>query len=405
MKIKRFEAPDTRTALAMVKREMGADAVILSNKTLGRPGRNSSGAGVEVLAAMDDDLKALAGRTIRPMPPRDESRSDTADYPFLEPLPKGRYKERRRAGTFSREDASRVSLHHKRAAEESFQSEAQDLRMQFNSLLQEQADPFQRAEAHSGPAAGHAGQHPRPRPAPETIARWRDRLIAQIRIKPLSVDNPKAGPTIVALVGATGVGKTTTAAKLAAWFSLRERKKVTLLSTDCYRIGATDQLRTYARIMRLPCDVALRKKDLGMSVAKHRSQDLIIIDTAGKNPYDLRHIAELREWFAPFPAIKPYLVISATAKKEDLGNMLKTYSPLPLAGLIATKLDETRAYATLCQQMVAAALPVSCLCVGQRVPEDFHMASKSFLAKLFRQGWASVAQELGYGIRQEVCPK
>lgn len=205
----------------------------------------------------------------------------------------------------------------------------------------------------------------------------------------------RPGPTILALVGATGVGKTTTAAKLAAWFSLHGGYKVTLLSMDCYRIGATDQLRTYARIMRIPCELALSKKDLHQAITRHHNRDLIIIDTAGKSPYDKGHIAELRDWFTANNKIEPYLVLSATSKKEDIDTMVKNYGTLSTAGIMLTKLDETRAYAALCQQIVASTLPIACLCTGQRVPEDFLPASKDFLHTLFGQGWAAATAEMG----------
>jgi flagellar biosynthesis protein FlhF len=170
--------------------------------------------------------------------------------------------------------------------------------------------------------------------------------------------------------------------------------KVALLSMDCYRIGATDQLRTYAKIMRLPCEIALRKRDLQAALLRHQDKDLIIIDTAGKSPYDPNHIRELGEWFSLKSGIEPYLILSATCKKEDLQQILATYEPLRVKGLILSKLDETRAYATLCQLLAGAELPISCLCTGQRVPEDFLLASKEFLQTLFGQGWQAASGEL-----------
>jgi flagellar biosynthesis protein FlhF len=223
------------------------------------------------------------------------------------------------------------------------------------------------------------------------LAQWRDQLIERLRAKPLAV-NRRNGPTVIALVGPTGVGKTTTAAKIAAWFSIHQQCRVALLSMDCYRIGATDQLRTYARIMRLPCEVTLRPPDLASALRKHRDKDLIIIDTAGKSPFDPDHVRELSTWFAAGQTIDTYLLVSATAKKEDLQQIIDSYQPLEVNGLIVTKLDETRAYAVLCQQIAASALPVSCLCTGQRVPEDFQPASKDFLRTLFCKGWHAAMQ-------------
>jgi len=194
---------------------------------------------------------------------------------------------------------------------------------------------------------------------------------------------------LIALVGATGVGKTTTAAKMAAWYTLRQGLRVALLSMDCYRIGATDQLRTYAKIMRLPCEIVLRQHDLAKAIGRFQGRDVVIIDTAGKSPYDEAHVQELGDWFAPCPGIEPHLVLSATTKKEDLQTIVKAYAPLSTASLIVTKLDETRAYAGLCQQVVASKLPISYLSTGQRVPDDFVLASKDVLDTLFKEGWAA----------------
>jgi len=233
------------------------------------------------------------------------------------------------------------------------------------------------------------------RPSHQDIARWREQLIEQITVRPPVINRNTKSPAILALVGPTGVGKTTTAAKLAAWYTLREGLKVTLASIDCYRIGATDQLRTYARIMRLPCEIVLRKNEFMKALERHSDQDVIIVDTAGKSPYDKRHVPELGDWFAAVATISPHLVISATSKKEDLACIFETYRPLEPAGVMVAKIDETRAYATLCQQLAATPLPVACLCMGQRVPEDFQMASKEFLKTLFHEGLQAASAQAG----------
>jgi flagellar biosynthesis protein FlhF len=269
-------------------------------------------------------------------------------------------------------------------ARQQIHSEAQDLHIRFANLLKH---PEHKAKKYPSPPGPPAKQKQRGKVDPAEVAVWRDQLIDNILIKePLPLIS-FGGQHIIALVGATGVGKTTTAAKLAALYSLRQGKKVCLLSMDCYRIGATDQLRTYARIMRLPCEIVLRKNELKRAIERHADKDVIIIDTAGKSPYDEGHIQELREWFAPVPGIQPHLVLSATTKKEDILSSLKVYAPLAVNSLVLSKLDETRAYAALCQQVVSSELPISYLCTGQRVPEDFYIASKEFLDKLFKKGW------------------
>ena len=371
MRIKRFEAPDITTAMAMVKAEMGDEAVILATKTIGASHGNIVKKGqetkVEVVAALDYDLESLTD---------DEPKTTPIRPPQPKTKPKKTPVPHRRPATIAIADDKENSTSH---------LEAHDLRMRFAGMLK-QNQPNRKM-----PAAAKSKKTTRP--DPQDVSQWRDKLINQLSISPLPEMASDEGPTIIALVGATGVGKTTTAAKLAAWFSLHQGLSVAMLSMDCYRIGATDQLRTYAKIMRLPCEIVLRKKDMDSAIARHTDKDVIIIDTAGKSPYDQQHINELQDWFGRDKTIHPYLVLSATTKKEDLASTIAGYQPLSVSGLILSKIDETRTYATLCQQVVASQLPVASICTGQRVPEDLMIANKPFLAKLFRRGWDAVVAE------------
>ncbi len=350
MKIKRFEAKDNKTAFALVKKELGEEAVILATRNLDH---GTARARVEVIAAMDYDMETVSDL---PESEKPQKKPETYSYNVV------RARNNRTVKT-------------KPTSTPEIRLEAHELRKRFS-----------RQRQNRGEAEKAGLRQIRKKPSPEDVARWRDSVVEQIEVNPLNLDK-SAGPQVIALVGPTGVGKTTSAAKLAAWFSLRENRRVALLSMDCYRIGATDQLRTYARIMRLPCEIVLRKRDLAGSIAGQRNQDLVIIDTAGKNPYDFEHIDELQTWFASLNNIKPYLVVSATTKKVDLTNILKAYSPLEVNGLVISKVDETRTYASLCQQVAVSGLPVSYLACGQRVPEDFLAASKPYLHTLFKKGW------------------
>lgn len=396
MRIKRFEAPDNQTALKMVKKEMGDEALILATRALTPAERkNGSNVRVEVVAAID------SGSDDKGVPDTEHESNmsgnqNTYDYSIV------------RRGTNRQSDIPQEILAKKYAQEtDSKKTDTPDNPADNTDKnldtkdIQQRLLRFMKKKPDSGTAsaekypAHHTPDRLPEKPSPEAVAKWRDQLIGQIQIKPPQVNNHGHSPAVIALVGATGVGKTTTAAKLAAWYTLREGLKVTLLSMDCYRIGATDQLRTYSRIMRLPCEVALRQKDFANAIKHHHNQDVIIIDTAGKSPYNNSHINELAEWFGPVGGIQPHLVLSATTKKEDMAHSIKSYEPLSAAGIMITKLDETRAYATLCQQIAASSQPVSCLSTGQRVPEDFMMASKEFLDILFREGWNAATAEAG----------
>ena len=390
MRIKRFEAADTQSAMIMVKEELGEDAVILSTRSITDSSGSAKGkARVEVVAAMEYDQEPLV------VPPPEEttgpSPAAVAGYgPSLRSA-KPAVTAKAKTTAFERQLAAQNAQATKSHAEDDrVHFEANDLRARFANFVKRQANAKAELESNA-PAKSSAA--PAKRPDADQVAQWRDTLIGQLPVRPLAI-NSGGTPTIIALTGPTGVGKTTTAAKIAAWYSIHQRRQVALLSMDCYRIGATDQLRTYARIMRLPCEVTLRKKDLTAALSRLADKDLIIIDTAGKSPYDPNHIRELQEWFALAQGIEPHLVLSATSKKEDLQQTLTSYEPLGLKGLILAKLDETRAYAALCQQLAASPFPISCLCTGQRVPEDFLLASREFLQLLFAQGWQAAADAL-----------
>lgn len=407
MRIKRFEASDTYSAMAMVKEELGEDAVILSTRNLpGKSGSARGGPRIEIVAAMEYDPEPEITLPPQESPGKEGRQPKSVGYGYhsvrqTQPKAATRQPAQKQSAPqpgfnsrLSAELSTRTIPAGKAAKSATVQFEANDLRLRFANFLRRQYCAKEELENRttSGQTTGESGRK-NARPDPKQVAQWRDKIIDQLQIAPLSIGISKA-PTVVALIGPTGVGKTTTAAKIAAWYSIHEGMKVALLSMDCYRIGATDQLRTYAKIMRLPCEIALRKKDLQAALLRHQDKDLIIIDTAGKSPYDPNHIRELGEWFSLKSGIEPYLILSATCKKEDLQQILTTYEPLRVKGLILSKLDETRAYATLCQLLAGTALPISCLCTGQRVPEDFLLASREFLQTLFGQGWQAAAGEL-----------
>lgn len=376
MRIKRFEAPDSKTAFALVKKELGEDAVILANKTIDA---GTADQRYEVVAAVDYDLETITATA------DDSGEAAGLREPAMYGYESVRKKEARCLPADRRKTAQPASNR-----EISF--EAHDLRLRFASLLRSKgvSPPVSKRQSAPPAVAAPAATPAAKRPDPEEVTRWRNQLIDQLQAGPPAVHGARK-PVILALVGPTGVGKTTTSAKIAAWYKLRENCKVALLSMDCYRIGATDQIRTYARIMQLPCEIVLRKKELASAVARHSDCDLIIIDTAGKSPYDAAHLSELADWLSVVNRLETQLVLSATTKKEDLQYIIDAYSALCPTGLILTKLDETRAYAALCQQIAGVGIPISYVATGQKVPEDFFVASKPFLEKIFKHGWAAVA--------------
>ncbi|NLM40793.1 MAG: flagellar biosynthesis protein FlhF [Firmicutes bacterium] len=186
---------------------------------------------------------------------------------------------------------------------------------------------------------------------------------------------------VVVLIGPTGVGKTTTIAKLAANFSLVAGRKVGLITVDTYRIAAVEQLKTYAEIIGLPLHVAYSPKELKEGIAKLKDRDLILIDTAGRSQNNHIQIAELRNFFEGVEA-EMHLVISATTKPRDVDEIISVFGQLPIDRVIITKLDETSVYGVLLHTCERAQVPIAFVTTGQGVPEDIEVADGERIAQL-----------------------
>lgn len=185
----------------------------------------------------------------------------------------------------------------------------------------------------------------------------------------------------VALVGPTGVGKTTTIAKLAAHFALVEKRKVGLLTMDTYRIAAVEQLKTYSHIINIPIQVAYTQADVEPALQPLTGCDLLLIDTAGRSQ---KHVMQLGELKTLLEAVdcETHLVLSATTKERDLLDQVHRFGAMPIHRLIFSKLDETTTYGTIYSVAAQCGIPVSYLTTGQKVPEDIEVADGEKLAAI-----------------------
>jgi flagellar biosynthesis protein FlhF len=180
---------------------------------------------------------------------------------------------------------------------------------------------------------------------------------------------------IVALIGSTGVGKTTSVAKLAARYVLRHgQRHVALVTTDSYRIGAHEQLMTYGRLLGIPVQVASDHKDLRSALNSLADKRLVLIDTAGMSQRDVR----LSEQFATLAdsglPIRTLLVLSATAHRSVLDETISAFSDVSLDGAVVTKLDEAASLGSVLSVAIRRHLQLMFVANGQRVPEDLHRA-------------------------------
>ena len=186
----------------------------------------------------------------------------------------------------------------------------------------------------------------------------------------------------IALIGPTGVGKTTTIAKLAGRLSLLEKKKVGLITIDTYRIGAVEQLKTYAEIMNIPFKVVITLKEMEESIKELEDCDVILIDTTGRSSKNTMQISELRAFVQKVNADNIALVISGTTKNKDIDTILKGYSEINYENVIITKLDETNSYGCIYNIIKKSKKEIAFIATGQNVPDDIKTPSKEEICKL-----------------------
>jgi flagellar biosynthesis protein FlhF len=350
MRVKRFTADDMTQAMRQVRQELGADAVILATNRL-------PGGGVEISAAMDDG----AAECVTPPP---EARPDGAT--------EGDHGVAMAALARRLEGLSEMLSRHLVASEAAAGFLARpEVAPLYHYLMRQEVDPELISQLLDGLSAPDAvGLLPRFSIRLKKICRVADPL----RVK-------SGGPLVWALVGPTGVGKTTTIAKLAAFYALKHRLKVGMITVDTFRMAAPEQLKVYGRIMDLPTRVASSPVELREAVEELSDCELILVDTVGRSPADEENLVELAVVLAGVKGLLCHLVMAAPTRNCDLREVTRAFGRFDPISLIFTKLDETGTYGPILNQVARTAKPVSYLTFGQRVPDDFEEATREGLTK------------------------
>jgi flagellar biosynthesis protein FlhF len=197
--------------------------------------------------------------------------------------------------------------------------------------------------------------------------------------KPLRGISSSTGASVFTFLGPTGVGKTTTLAKLAAYLKVKRQIELGIISLDTYRIGAVDQLMTYANILEVPFIVAQSKAELAEALQDLRHCDAVLVDTTGRNYLNREHVRGLQSLFQNGQKFSHFLVLSATAKDEDLKRTILHFRDMDINSLIFTKIDETVHHGCMLNQLLRFNYPISYMGTGQRVPEDIELATQKRL--------------------------
>ncbi|WP_025027641.1 flagellar biosynthesis protein FlhF [Caldalkalibacillus mannanilyticus] len=204
----------------------------------------------------------------------------------------------------------------------------------------------------------------------------------QIYLNGIQPETDEKFAKIVCFIGPTGVGKTTTIAKLAADLLIKHKKKVGFITTDTYRIAAVEQLKTYANILNMPIEVVFSPEELEGAVENLAECDMILMDTAGRNYLQLMYVEELEQMLPKNEEIQINLVLSLTSKTEDMDQIVKNFDILPIDRLILTKLDETSSYGMILNLIEKHSFPLTYITNGQNVPDDILVASPHLITDL-----------------------
>jgi len=378
MQIKTFRAKTMQQALDLVRREMGMEATVLHTRELNRGLLHRFLRGKEYEIAASQEPRAEAVASVSPevsyessSPPWDSCSADI-DYGTkfrddFQHLAEGQQDLNSLAAQLQQRTSRQPQPH---LTETLFQTYTDmiesDIDQQFaQELLQRlQSDPN---VDQMGRAALHA----------ELASMLADELAVS---GPLGANQGQG--RVVALVGPTGVGKTTTIAKLAANFRLRENRRVGLITVDTYRIAAVEQLRTYADIIDLPMEVVSTPREMREAVARMRHLDLVLMDTAGRSPSDEVKIQELKSMLSEAEPDEVHLVLSAVAGSRSLVSTADKFASVGTTAILITKLDEATCLGNLLGLTRSSGLPISYLTDGQNVPDDIQVAQPNRLAQL-----------------------
>lgn len=392
MLVRKFYADSSREALRLVRQALGPDALILSNRR--------SANRIEIMAVDPSDVEAVtaavaphrpASRTQPAEPPRAQTRAPARATAAVDGSAPAAQRDPVAAIPASVDEASYDLVHEVRLLRSLLEGELAafawgDLKRR-DPAKGEIMRRLLTAGFSSALSREMADELPDGLGLSRGLRLTKTRMQQRLRIAPAGAGLVDAGG-ILALVGPTGVGKTTTVAKLAAECVVKHgAAKLALVTTDTYRIGAVDQLRIYGKILGVPVFAIRNECDLRTTLADLRSRHLVLIDTVGMSQRDRRLADQVALLSGVTQPVRRVVLISAVSQANVLEDVVRKYQSNHLAGCILTKIDEALTLGAPLETLIRHGLTLHYVANGQRVPEDLHRPNPLYLVeRAFRDG-------------------
>ncbi|WP_121661421.1 flagellar biosynthesis protein FlhF [Metabacillus litoralis] len=377
MKVKKYVAPSMQEAMKKIRAEMGNDAVILNSKSIQTGGFLGlfTKKKIEVIAAVDPDAQV-----------DHQPKKETKAFVQENTVPQTKFNAEL-ANQNTPKPVEKVADHKplldeinelKRLVQTISSDEKMELYPEPLQLLLQKMIKQDISSSLRTQIMGELLEYwynEKGNVTVEQLIKKQQELFAS-RISNLEFGGISYKKKYINVIGPTGVGKTTTLAKLAAECVLQKKKKVAFITTDTYRIAAIEQLKTYAKILDVPMEVCYTIEDFKEAKKKLSMYDYVFIDTAGRNFLEEKYVSDLEKIIDFNEEMETYLVLAATAKSSDMLAVYEQFSVIPISKLIFTKLDETATRGTLFDVMIKTKKGIAYTTHGQDVPDDIEAATR-----------------------------